>query len=80
MKYPDCPENTPDACRFSDAGSSITCMHSPIVFDRDNNPVGGGCNTITGGVRCQTCGKMWNSKQTELERIQSVDPEWTEMS
>lgn len=50
----------------------ITSMHSPLIYDRDGNPVGGGSNIFTASVRCNNCKKRWGYSQTELEIAQDA--------
>lgn len=76
MTYPSCPNNTPDKCRFTDEGSMLTLMHSPIVRDREGNPVSGGHNRITCVVRCHACGNLFSSFATELADAQGKPREW----
>ena len=75
MKYPDCPENRED-CRFQNLGGSVTCMWSPIEYDREGRPVAGGDNFRNMGVQCNVCGKRWGSVQTELEDAQGKPRVW----
>jgi len=73
MNYPECQRND---CRFQDMGGSITCVYNPIRYDKAGNPVGGGSNIVTSYVKCHTCGKIWCSKQSELERAQGKHVDW----
>lgn len=73
MNYPECERND---CRFQDKGCQRTLMHSPVVYDKEGKPIGGGSNTITSLVKCSTCGKVWFSKQTELEQAQGKHVDW----
>ena len=76
MKYPECPEQRKD-CRFHYEVGIITCMWSPIEYDRGGKAVEGGMNRSTQSVRCNACGKRWSSSQTELEDAQGKPREWS---
>ena len=76
MNYPDCPESRDD-CRFQNLGGTRTLLYSPIVYDRDGKPVGGGSNRVTTAVRCNTCNQTWAKTQTELEIAQDKSAQWT---
>lgn len=73
MQYPECQRTD---CRFVRGYSISTAMHSPIQYDRDGRPVGGGMNTTTTEMQCLTCGRMWAEKRTDLEMAQGVPPKW----
>jgi hypothetical protein len=75
MNYPDCPDSRSD-CRFVSLGASMTLMYSPIVYDKDGKPVGGGANRITSMVECRSCGKFFISNQTELQRRLKEPRNW----
>jgi len=53
-----------------------TMMYSPLVWDRDGNPVEGGGNHVSKGICCTTCGRHWSSIQTELQEAQGKPREW----
>jgi len=73
--YPECPEDRDD-CRFQSLGGLSTAMHSPVSYNREGQPVGGGNNIITDCIRCNACDRRWKCKRTELERIQNVNGLW----
>lgn len=77
MNYPN--SNCDSKCQFVSMGGSITTMYSPIVYDKDGKPVGGGSNIVTSMIRCQTCSRVWISRQTELEKAQGKPIEWEEI-
>ena len=78
MNSPDCQELRND-CRLINEGGSMTLMHSPIVYNREGEPVGGGRNIITQTIRCQTCKKLWTSRNTELEMVKG-ELKWEEIN
>jgi hypothetical protein len=55
---------------------STTAMHSPIIYNRRNEPVDGGKNVATKVLHCLTCNQSWTCKQTELEELQGELPKW----
>lgn len=75
MDFPKCPQQRTD-CRFQIEGGSATCMHSPLIYDREGNAVGGGENRIVKSIGCNTCGCHWTSSQTELDDAQGKPREW----
>lgn len=77
MNYPDCPNNTPDKCRFENQGGTVTLMHCPVLRDRQGNAVGGGSNVRTCGLTCWQCNNRWGSHATELEDAQGKPRQWT---
>lgn len=78
MNFPNCPEERAD-CRFVDLGCSMTCMHSPIVRDRNGHLVGGSDNVVKRAVQCVVCQKRWDSAATELEDARQKPREWQEI-
>lgn len=71
--YPTCQSN-PENCRFVENDFvQATLMSSPVVRNRQGQPVGGGGNIVSGAVACISCDKKWTYKQTELERLQGKD-------
>lgn len=77
MNYPKC-EGGP-GCRFEHKGGHRTLMYSPITYDRDSNPVGGGCNKETRYIRCNEHSKNFKCMMTEFEWTTGVEPEWIEV-
>lgn len=75
MNYPDCPDRRKD-CRFERLGGAKTMMYSPIIYNREGKPVGGGANVCTYGIRCGTCGKFFTARQTDLETAQGKPRNW----
>jgi hypothetical protein len=73
--FPKC-SSVSESCRFVSEGGSITLMYSPIQYNHNGEPVGGGGNVKTCGIRCIICKKRWMSKQTELKDAQGVAREW----
>lgn len=73
MNYLTC---TDDSCEFVDEGESRTLMSSPIRYDRNGTPIGGGTNTVTKLCRCTAHDQRFQSKQTELEDAQGVERKW----
>lgn len=74
--YPKCLEDTPNDCRFVQGTKTATSMHSPIIYSRTGEPVGGGANQIESGLSCLTCGRNWTSRCTELDLAKGVAPQW----
>lgn len=66
-------------CRFVEEGVSKTLMHSPVQYDSDQNPVGGGMNIVTKIRECLECGKKWKSRQTEFEDATGKERDWEEI-
>lgn len=76
----DCPNGeTCNDCRFTSGSSFSTCMYSPIVYDKTGAIVGGGSNTTTSHISCQTCGVSWISRQTDLDRALGKDKVWSKI-
>lgn len=65
--YSDIPCNTPEQCRFVHEGTFSTEMYSPIEYNRQGEPVGGGNNKITRSIKCLHCQKVFCQNATELE-------------
>lgn len=65
-----------EKCSFQKDGGFRTLLHSPIVYDRAGNAIGGGSNKVTSLVRCHTCGKFFSSDRTELEIAQKKPAFW----
>lgn len=78
MNYPDCPDKRTD-CRFAEVRNMETMIHSPIEYNREGQPVGGGMNIITTTILCRECGNFWKCTQTELEKAQGVPPQWEQV-
>lgn len=76
MNYPNCPQNTPNLCRFEYLGWAKTAMDSPVIYDRDGAPVGGGGNIVRQAIKCLVCKKTWLSSAEKLEDLQGIDREW----
>lgn len=76
MIYPKC-EGTDD-CRFEHEGEQSTLMYSPITYDREGKPVGGGRNKITKYIRCNRHGRNFHCTMTEFEWVTDVEPKWKE--
>lgn len=72
MKMPDCPDGRDD-CRFRHEGGSCTAMHSPLVFDRNGNPVGGGGNAMVQSIHCVACNRRFVATGTELDFVQGKE-------
>lgn len=76
--YPKCPEASED-CRFIEGVRSTTALHSPIIYNRKGEPVGGGSNVSTKILHCSVCNQNWSCKQTELESLKGIQPVWESM-
>jgi hypothetical protein len=76
--YPPCPDPGRD-CRFETLPGMQTLLYSPVIYNRNGEPVGGGGNSISQSVRCLTCGKKWIESRKELEIAQGVKPNWQEV-
>lgn len=76
MIYPKCQGESESACRFVEGVRSTTAMHSPIIYNRRNEPVGGGSNTSTKVLHCLTCNNSWICRQTQLEEVRGETPKW----
>jgi hypothetical protein len=74
-KYPKCPEDRDD-CLFIDGIRNTSCLHSPIVYNRKGEPVGGGANVSTHLLHCTICQRNWTCKQTQLEELQNKPRQW----
>lgn len=72
MKMPDCPDGRDD-CRFRHEGGSCTAMHSPIEYDRNGAPIGGGCNIMSQSVFCVACSRRFVATGTQLEFAQGKE-------
>lgn len=55
---------------------NLTSQHSPLIYNRSGEPVGGGANVITRIMHCVACNKFWTAKQSELEEVQGKLPKW----
>jgi len=75
-RSPACPDGRKD-CRFSYEGMT-TLIHSPIQYDREGNPVGGGVNRVDKVAKCSVCRRVWISRQSELEDTQGKVREWND--
>lgn len=76
---PSCTdEGGPSKCRFILGISQASTMHSPIEYNREGVPIGGGANTLTKILHCKNCTKNWTSIQTELEDLQKKERQWKE--
>lgn len=73
--YPDCPTKRID-CMFYDTIGTSTCMHSPIMYNREGKAVGGGLNTVTRQVSCSMCCNDWSATSTELDLAQGKPIVW----
>lgn len=51
-------------------------MYSPIVYDRQGKPVGGGANIHETTVECQTCRRRWCATASELEIHRGDERAW----
>jgi hypothetical protein len=51
-------------------------MHSPIIYNRNHEPVDGGRNVHTKVLSCLTCNHHWICRQTELEELRGDVPKW----
>lgn len=78
MNYPDCHDKRAD-CRFVNHGGTSTLVHSPLIYDRQGNPVGGGNNTHQTTVECLTCSRRWWSIATELQIIKGEPKVWNRL-
>lgn len=76
MNYPKCQGERDTACRFVSGIRSSTAMHSPIVYNRNHEPVDGGRNVHTKVLSCMTCNHHWICRQTELEELRGDIPKW----
>ena len=74
--YPPCEDAGKD-CRFISGVSHTTCLHSPLEYNREGQPVGGGRNTLTKILHCTTCNSNWVSKATEMEDLVGKARVWT---
>lgn len=75
MKLPIC-EKCGNKARYQDLGGFVTLMYSPLVYNKEGKPVGGGSNTRKLGIKCVNCGSIWKSHQTELEDAQGKQRTW----
>lgn len=71
-----CPNNRKD-CSLVYNGGTTTLLHSPVVYDLNGKPIGGGSNKVTSSAGCINCGTHFLECRTELERAQGVAPNWT---
>lgn len=78
MNYPKC-ENGKEKCKFANLGSSRTLMHSPIQYDSEGKPVGGGNNISTTILGCGHCGKKFVARRKEIEIEQGIPLRWEEL-
>jgi hypothetical protein len=78
MKTPECPDKRDD-CAFQHLGATKTLMYSPLVFNREGEPIGGGANVVTEMITCLTCDKGWTCKRTQLQIAKNETPEWKEI-
>lgn len=51
-------------------------MYSPVIYDRNGTPVGGGGNIVRQAIKCLTCNKTWLSSAKEIEDLKGIDREW----
>ena len=74
-EFPQCPKRRDD-CLFVNGEAKRTCMHSPLIFNRRGEPVGGGANVSTRVLHCTVCHRNWTAKQTELEATLGFPLKW----
>ena len=74
-ELPECPIRRND-CLFVNGESTRTTMHSPLVYNRRGEPVGGGANVSTRVLHCTLCHRSWTAKQTELESTLGFPLKW----
>jgi hypothetical protein len=72
---PVCPEDRED-CRFIFGAKNLSSMHSPLVYNRQGEPVAGGANIHTRVIHCNSCSKWWTARQTQLEEAQGKPAKW----
>lgn len=75
-EYPKCPESRNDDCRFLEGTRSTTCLHSPLIYNRKGEAVGGGANVSTKILHCTACGQNWSCSQSDLDAVKGIKPVW----
>lgn len=74
MMFPDCPVNTPEACRFSTTNHVSTCMGWTPQYNRQGEDVSGGDpNLTTWMTDCAVCGRSWRSSRQYRQTTHQPD-------
>lgn len=72
MKYPDCPDNTPDECSFLHGSTCSTLLGWTPEYNRKGELLNSDPNTRSTRISCRKCGNTWikttQHGKTDFER------------
>jgi hypothetical protein len=66
-RFPDCPNETPDACRFRVYGGFSTAMAWYPEYDRSGKVLDSDPNIHTDEISCSACKNRWTRKRQSGE-------------